>query len=305
MSERQTIVGRLWVATVAAAILTITFGGGGPAAQLVAAPPTGGRGVVPVDQYETVGIDVTIERAIVDNDGKEIATPVPRMVYRWERSQRSGRWKTIVTLVSTEKPTVLSPTGKALTIDNPFAVARFEDDDESGPRFFNARGEPVMLPGSSSKRRTQGRPASGLPEVLTALPDSAAGARERRPVPDARSWISAMIAARGEERTRQDDLARRYGSPKGKVRGLSQFLRSDAGNIEEVLFDDAAGVPVEMNVVRDGELQMHATYGYAPLGSSGDLVREHVTTEHRLPDGSGHRGVVHLGFSNLRMDRRR
>ena len=65
-------------------------------------------------------------------------------------------------------------------------------------------------------------------------------------------------------RLRGDDrrlaLQRRFGKAVGRLRGLDRYLESAPDHTTEVLADPDWTVPVEINVVRGGQLQSRARF---------------------------------------------
>src|SRR5687767_8120044 len=76
----------------------------------------------------------------VDAAGSPTGPATPAIVLRLERRRDNGRWRTSLSLKSSEPVWVESLTGR-LSLENPFVVARFEyDEDGTPPRLFNRSG---------------------------------------------------------------------------------------------------------------------------------------------------------------------
>jgi hypothetical protein len=90
----------------------------------------------------------------------------------------------------------------------------------------------------------------------------------------------------------------------GLVRGLDRFVKTDGGQIHEILADPESAVPVEVNLLQDGALLSHTTFGYA-AAADGSLVRQSLHIERALPTPTGERAMIDTSYANVRVERRR
>ena len=114
-----------------------------------------------------------------------------------------------------------------------------------------------------------------------------------------------LLVTQKDRGSRLNDLTSEYGPAAGKVQGLGRFMRVGDGSLQEVLVDEALVVPIQVNVGRDGALVSRTSYGYAPLGTSGDYLCERITTEELAPGANGTRAIVEMSSIKLRLERRR
>jgi hypothetical protein len=246
-----------------------------------------------------------VAQASAANDG-------PPVKYRWERVQSGGRWKTTMAVLSGTRPDVVTPTGRAQAI--PPAIARIEDDgDGSEPRFYNLQGA-LLRPPTKSDRQKMGASESvfAATDALSAS-RSAGAANGQRAVDRGRDWVEAFMPSFERKSVRLAALQNRFGREVGKVRGLGRYLQIVADDTTEVLADDDWGVPVEINTVRGGVLQSHATFEYE-AGPKGSLVRRKSHMEHAITDRpersdrqekTDARMVLDVELANVKLEDRR
>lgn len=164
----------------------------------------------------------------------------------------------------------LPPTGPA---SDRLAGMRVElTDDGREVRVFDRVGKPIALKGASTR--------------LTGWRD--------RP----RSAHATPFVRRAHALERLRELRSDLGNPVGKLRGFERYLQTQGSDIVEVLVSMPHAVTVEVNVVRDGTLESHATYQYEQL-QDGSLFQRVVRTETRIPDRRGERAVVQMTYSNV------
>ena len=97
-------------------------------------------------------------------------------------------------------------------------------------------------------------------------------------------------------------LQRRFGKAVGRLRGLDRYLESTPDRTTEVLADPDWAVPVEINVVRGGQLQSRARFSY-DAGPGSSLVRRNSHVEQVISKDV--RAVVDVDLSSVRLEDRR
>jgi hypothetical protein len=126
------------------------------------------------------------------------------------------------------------------------------------------------------------------------MPTEEAG---RRPA-SADAWLESVLPTRARAEERRARVEARFGASVGSVRGLLRFLRSDGEVTTETLLDPVMAVPVEVNTVRNGELESHTAYTYVAV--SGGLLRQRMTKERRF--AGEERGAGKHGAARMRME---
>lgn len=268
--QKRGYSGRLSTGTVIVGLTALVVVSGANRAPVLAAPAAAID-----DGWDTFGADVSIQQALVAPSGAVVLTP-PAVAMRLERSRIATGWRTRVTLQEVQKALARTAAGTT-ALDNPFLVTRLEyDGDGTLARFFNREGQRVVPPGSR-ERSVIDLPAAvvsaaNLPIVDLANPAIVRGGT-RSPAPD---WLENVVATPGERQARRAALEGRYGSMRGRVNGMDQYV-STAGNTTcEVLVASDAVVPVEINVARDSALVGRSTF-----------------THDRRPDGVAIRRLLH------------
>jgi hypothetical protein len=113
-------------------------------------------------------------------------------------------------------------------------------------------------------------------------------------------WSHWMQSAAERRQTRDRRLAEveaMYGRSLSSERGLARFVRRTGDGVEELLWDTANGVPVELNVVQGGALKGRITFSYAEQPDRG-LVRRGIRAE-TIVNEQGHRAVTLTEFTNI------
>jgi hypothetical protein len=260
----------------------------------------------PQDRWNTFTADVTIRRGLRDEAHQPVGTDGPAVMYRWQRIQSGGRWKTTMSVVNGPRPEVVTPTGQSQAI--PPAIARIEDDgDGSGPRFYSLQGTLVRPPALGDRQKM------GVSDSVFANSD----ALLRRPLPlasgagrvadEGREWVEAVLPSLGQSSARKAALERRFGKALGKLRGQDRYLQTTADETTEVLADETWAVPVEVNIVRAGALESHASFSYE-AGPGGSLVRRRSHVEHVITGmngGKGARMALDVELANVTLEDRR
>jgi len=248
--------------------------------------------------WNTVTADITIKRRRVATDGTPVGDAAPVVRYRWERRLTASGWHSSLTLVDEARPVIDTSSGPR-PLDNPFAIARIEDDEDGSPlRMFNASGDEVPLPSlSPGSPLSAGDASQGI--------DMASIARSSvRPMTFSRDWIDAVVPSIDKSSIRRAALERRHGKAVGRVRGLDRFVAISDDDTLEVLADPVWALPLEINAVRSGVLVSHTTLSYA-AGSGGQLVRRTLHNEHGMPGTDGERLATDVEFANVRLEQRR
>ncbi len=228
-----------------------------------------------------------------------VRAEAPAVRYRWTRTQRPRGWTSAIEITQLLAPRIRSANGH-LTMAEPAPVVRVEDDEDgTAPRVYDRRGRPIRLP-STEDRRVLGEPVAGSLEVPR-LPHLAAPDL-RRVASVGREWVDAFIAPASRATARRAALRQQYGGSPGRLRNLDRFVRREGRDTIEVLADAAAGVTVEVNSGRDGQLTARTVVSYAPR-ADGALVRRAVRTEQALAN-TAERAVSTMELANVRLERR-
>jgi hypothetical protein len=233
----------------------------------------------PADVWNTLTVDMNVKRLRVNSAGEPTGVPSPAAAYRFERSSRTGSWKTVITVLSIDRGSIYSLSG-AITPRAPIPVARIEDDEDGTPiRAYDASGalvQPTTLGSTAS--------TSTAPRTI------------------GQQWLDAFVAAPAKKTARQQAFEKQFGKAT-KVGTLNRYLRVDGDRSEEVLVDPKVVVPVEANAVRSGKQIGHRTFTYGPAPDSA-LVRTAVHAETVTSVNTGDRAVVDTTFSNVCLERR-
>jgi hypothetical protein len=241
------------------------------------------------------------------------------MRYRWSRTLTDRGWKTAMTLVSSSPDTIQTAKGPQ-AVSRKIPVSRIEIGDPQTPtRVFDADGRMAFLLPSQAPApntgttATDARPDRAAPSSMAeamaaamaaaiALPASTGGSEPPLSAARSRDWVEQLMPTRAASAARRAALVRSMGSPHSLERGLERFIGNADGETTEVLSDPAWGLPVEINVVRDGALVSHTTFGYAEDPGAG-RIRRRMRSEHLQSPESGDRSVVDMELTNIRLDR--
>jgi hypothetical protein len=271
-------------------------------------------GTPPTPAWDTFTADVTIRRRLVKKDGA-VAAEAPEMRYRWIRRRTADGWRSTMSVLSVGSQRIQTSSGPQL-VSMKVPVARIEAGPGQATRVFDAAGEQLFMPATDAPLAGDPAPvadtASSLDRlrdhlrtprpVAPALPADAAERAARDLRSDA--WIEQFLPAVKESAARRARLIRSMGTVQGTVRGLERFVSNGDGATTEVLSDPRWGVPVEINVVRNGALVSQTTIGYAEDPGAG-LSRRRVRQELALSPESGDRAVADIEFTGIRLDRSR
>lgn len=234
----------------------------------------------PAEIWNTLTVDMSVKRQRLTSAGHPLGVPSPNATYRLERSSRSGSWKTVVTVLSVDRPPVYSFSG-ALRSPNPIPVARIEDDENGTPvRAYGANGAPITptLLANSSNATSVARTSGQL-------------------------WLDAFVAAPGKKSYRQLAFERMYGRAT-QTGTLNKYVRTVTNGSDEVIVDPRMVVPVEANAMRNGKRLGHRTFVYSPAPDSA-LVRTNVHTVTVTAPDTGDQAIVDTTFSNVCLETRR
>jgi hypothetical protein len=254
---------------------TIAIGGGRlQVYQTATLLGSGDPGELPSAQYTTVSADVTVRRSWVDADGRLTSAPPP-IQYHWERSRRSGAWKTVFSGVSLIQRPMGSPTGAVVAPDR-IGGMRIEDDEDGSPiRLYTSTGASYSLPGGVE---------IGAP-----------------PTPFNGSWIDKFVASSSDASARRQAIQQALGSPVDQVGGWDRFIGYAGTDLNEFLVDPQSNVIVQINVVRDGQLSSQTSFVYEPV-SQGPLLLRGIHGEHVMSVETGSRSITDIEYLNLRID---
>ncbi len=270
------------------------------AAPQVSAATTTLASLRPTDPWNTFTADITIRRKQVAEDGKPVSS-APTVTYRWEQQQVPWGWKTTMTLGQQERQTSQSLLVGSRELDSPVNVARAEDHGDGSPlRIFDKNGRSIDAQSLDVRKRLERfvGPRGNLP-----LDDASDAARSRKPGARGKEWLESIVADPRKASARRSRLERKYGKTVGQAKGFDRRLARTADGAVEVLSDRTSGLPVEINVSRNGGLESHTAIAYV-RGADDTVVRRAVHREQLLPNGRGRRVVTDVEFSNVRLENR-
>jgi hypothetical protein len=262
------------------------------------------------NEWNTFVADVTVTATRVKADGTPAGIATAPLRYRWERSQSGAGWKTVMTIAP--RSVSVGAVESRRSVENPFAVVRIEDDEDGSPlRMYARNGKQLEAASLQTLQQWTGArpgrtPAPGAPLFQEALlrieresslaPRPFTGSAER-------DWIGAFVATPQQTTARRARLTQQF-MRAGQIRGLDRFTRIEGIKTHEILADPQSSVPVEVNVLHDGQLMSHTRIGYQP-GADGSLVRQAVHVEQVLSSTTGERAVTNTEYANVRVERRR
>ncbi len=256
----------------------------------------------PQHSWNSFSADISIRRGVRGPEHQP-GGDAPAVIYRWERSQQGGRWKSTMRVISSGRPDVVTPAGNLQAI--PPVIARIEDDEDgTGPRFYNLQGSLVRPPTMSDRRKMGAAESVFAKTDALVRPAALAGAYARVADTDDRSWVEAVLPSSDGKGRRKINLQRRYGQALKTQRGLDRYVQTVGDETIELLADAEWGVPVEINRVRRGALTSHTSFVYEP-GPGGALVRRRSRAEHVMPESRGARMVLDVELANLKLEDRK
>lgn len=238
------------------------------------------------DNWNTFTADMRITRQHVKRNGTPIGAVIPDARYRIERSNRSGRWKTVTTVLAIDQPTPVAADGAAAT-PPPIVVHHLEDDEDgTALRAYGAGGQRLGL---------------------FKDPLAPAGAASSSPVPSAprlngREWITRLVAARAETKDRMNAFDRAYGTP-ANAGGVSVYTRTIGDVTKRIVVDTANGVPTEYTETRSGVPTVRVSLRYGPAGADG-VVRLGMRSEVSVSPEVDDVVIVDASYSNIALARR-
>jgi len=263
-------------------------------------------GTGPRDPWNTFSAEVTIRRGLRDAAHPSAKDDGPPVKYRWERAQSGGRWKSTMVVVGGTRPDIVTPTGMSQPI--PPVITRIEEDgDGTEPRFYDLQGRLLRLPTRKDRQKMGASESVFAPTDALAESNSAGATKGQSPSGRGRDWVEALMPSLEGKSARRAALQKRFGTAVGQVRGLGQYLQTVEEHTTEVLADNEWGVPVEINTLRDGVLQSHATFEYE-AGPKGSLVRRHTRVEQAIadrPEWKDARMVLDVELANVTLEDRR
>jgi hypothetical protein len=278
--------------------LTVTVAclGGSPSVQrtIAQSPPA-----QPADLWDRIGADVTITRAF-SRRGTPGELHAPEMRYRWDQVRHGSRWKTTMTVTSIGRRPIETLDGPE-RLQEGSKVARIEDEGDGTPlRIYDHNGQQIYAPklGDPSVLGDILPNQDNLPPRPT-LPLSGTPTRPADP-----EGLEMFVFARERQALRRGALEQRFGRSVGRVDGKDRYLKHERDTVLEVLADPELGLPVEANIVRDGNLVLHTTFSYDE-GQVGTVVSRAVRTERRIDSGPFERAITEVQLSNVRAERGR
>jgi hypothetical protein len=216
------------------------------------------------------GMDITVTRYVVDASGERIGLPAQTIRYRLSRLKTGSGWHTTMTLGAPE-----GMSGDEIS-RNPFFGGHVEFDESGGFSLFDNAGRAVPIPAAMR---------------LAAFPAFSG---------DWSASLDGVSTAPTRRRARLAEVEANYGQPAGRVRGLTQYLRRAGDDLEELLFDEARAIPVELNVMRGDVLYAHVAFDYVERGRG--LLRRRIQSETVVND-EGHRAITATEFSPVAGER--
>ncbi|MCC7045015.1 MAG: hypothetical protein IT183_14210 [Acidobacteria bacterium] len=227
--------------------------------------------------------DLAIRHRRVTPAGVPVGLPRPDTLMHIVRELREGRW---VTVLSTARPpeSLVDIPGGPTRLSNPFLVTRVEfADDEARPRLFDRRGRQVR----------------GLTAEDLRLVGAAAAVREAgRGLPAGSGAGGVFLAEAGALDERRRELARRFGAPVGRLRGLDRYVAASGDGRHEVLVTPATALPVEMFMSSTTAGQMRTGLTYEARGSYGH-IRRLMRSEHHFADSGAGRAITEVELANV------
>jgi hypothetical protein len=249
--------------------------------------------------YDVISADVTIKRSFSRRDSAG-ALETPEMRYRWEQVRKGSRWKTTFSVASIARRPVETLDGP-VQLQEGSKVARIEDEGDGSPlRVFDHNGQRIYAPrlGNASVLGDIQPNSYNLPP-RPQLPFSGTPTRSADS-----NGLEMFIFARDRQAVRREALEERLGRSVGRIDGKDQYVNHQRDTIVEVLADPDWELPVESNVLRDGELVLHTTFSYEARDTSAAVVRA-IRTERRIQSGPFERAVTEVLFTNIRSERGR
>ena len=232
------------------------------------------------DSWNTFTADMRITRTHVKRDGTALGTLLPDARYRVERSNRSGSWKTVTTVLGITQPAQLHFDGAAAPAP-PVVVQRLEDDENGAPlRVYDVSGRRVghfknpLVPTADDTTFTPVAPRS-----------------------TGREWINRMVLLKGKAKDRLRTFDRAYGQPVKS--GGTQIYTSTVGALtKRVVVDPVNGVALEYTETRAGVPTMRVSLRYGPAGTDA-VVRLGVRSEVSVSPDVDDVVVLDSSYSNV------
>lgn len=209
--------------------------------------------------------DMAVRHQRLGADGRPAGSS-SEVILRLARELRNGRWVTRMQVRQAPEALVRFPDG-VRRLANPFAAVHVEVDEDA---------ERVWLIGADGNRR----PVVS-PEVARLL--GGEKTPEGRPsAPPTRGRVAhRLFAEAGFEGERRDELVRRFGPSRGRVRGLDRYVHEDQEGLVEVLVDPVAVLPVELRSDGPTGMRTQTRVSYESRPGAG-YVRRLLRSEHRL-----------------------
>ncbi len=219
------------------------------------------------DGSTRLSMDIAVTRYLVDANGKRMGPDAEAIRYRLARQKTSRGWRTTMTMgVPSAAPLAGGPV-------NRFLGGRVDVDEAGRFTMFDKDGHEVDVPAAM-------RPVVA-PEITG----------------EWSQWVQSAAERRAQRDERLAEIEAMYGKPSASVGGLSRFVRRTGDDVEELLWDAANALPVELNVARGGALKGRITFDYAEQPGRG-LVRRGIRSE-TIVNEQGHRAITLTEFSNV------
>ncbi len=249
------------------------------------------------DNWNTFTTDMRVTRRHVKTNGQALGALVPDASYRLERSNRTGNWKTVTTVVSMAQApqTMLSA---ATVPPRAVSVTRLEDDEDGTPvRAYDAQG-----------RQLRDFHQTGATQTMASAVAVASPPRSFD-----RAWINSMVATKAQKAARLLAYERRFGPPvtaptssptnaDGTGGRRKVYTRHTGDTVQQLITDGSLGVPLEFIETRANVQAVRQTFSY---GTTPDgVVRVGSRSEIRLSPEIDEVLVVDTTYSNIRLERR-
>lgn len=216
--------------------------------------------------------------------GTPVAVSAPDVVMRMVREHRGGRWKTSLSVDQPPELFVDMPGGRT-RVTNPFLVTRVElDDGDQEPRLFDRQGRRVRAMTMADLKMLGAAEAVRGGTGTAAQPQPAAGA--------------VLLAEAGRQAERRQALARAFGAPVGRVRGLDRYVSKTKEGSDEVLVAPDTALPVELASSSAAAGDVRTEVAYQAYGAYGH-VRRLMRSEHRFAQADAGRVLTEVELANV------
>lgn len=128
------------------------------------------------------------------------------------------------------------------------------------------------------------------------------GLMKRQPPGIAVSPPTGSLLLSASRAVRHEDAKKHVGTRWGNVGSRERYVEIEDNGAKETLIDPANGLPVEVNVIRNGRLASHLTFEYGAL-SDGRVHVSEVVAEQSSDQWPGYRIVTRTKYSGWHVSR--